>query len=382
MPLSPFKESSSGGSGNAAGSEDPHGSAVSGVRQSCLKKERKDRSRSPVKGDEKRTRLEEDSDEMEVQVVSHSNSVSGQIPPLPGFKSGGPLSNAEVFGHDGGDGKEGEKGEEKGKGKGKGEEGGEDKEDDPSLKSVMQAIAKVNLNIDSKFAVVDSKFSKVEAAFESLREDLNKLKESVVSHEIFQALEVRVMKLENEVGKSLNSDMASLRKQLLKLDPAHRSIRISGFVSDSHDSRINQIESMLRDLKLPNMIHAESLFKGLPGNRSLSSVCMVEFPSRTIREDVLTKLQGADFKKSSNKDLMCARAKTTFQLGRNKALHNACDLLKKDPRNRGKVVEIIWQKSDKKDRSREVQVNSEVAFLQDYEDMKGSFMNPFVDLVF
>ena len=73
----------------------------------------------------------------------------------------------------------------------------------------------------------------------------------------------------------------------MKLDPAHRSIRISGFVSDSHDSRINQIESMLSDLKLPNMVHAESLSKGLPGNRSLSSACMVEFPSRTIREDIL-----------------------------------------------------------------------------------------------
>ena len=97
------------------------------------------------------------------------------------------------------------------------------------------------------------------------------------------------------------------------------------------------------------MVHAASLWQGPPGNRSLSSACMVEFPSRTIREDVLTKLQGADFKKSSNKNLMFARAKTTFQLGRNKALHNACDLLKKDPRNRGKVVEMIWQKSDRQE---------------------------------
>ena len=72
MPLSPFKGSSSNGAGAGGSSED-------GGRKSSLKnadrvrKDRKDRSRSPV--GEERADMEEDPDELEVVPVT------GTIPP-------------------------------------------------------------------------------------------------------------------------------------------------------------------------------------------------------------------------------------------------------------------------------------------------------------
>ena len=69
---------------------------------------------------------------------------------------------------------------------------------------------------------------------------------------------------------------------------------------------------MLHDLKLSKMVHAESPFKGPAGNRSLSGVCIMEFQSRSIREDVLSKLQ--DSKSNSKKNLEIARAKPHLNL--------------------------------------------------------------------
>ena len=119
MPLSPFKGSSSNGAGAGGSSED-------GGRKSSLKnaervrKDHKDRSRSPVGED--RADMEEDLNEIEVV-----NPAPGLIPPLPGFKFGGSLSNSEVVSDGGKDGKR--KGGEEGK-----EEGGKGVETEEEVK--------------------------------------------------------------------------------------------------------------------------------------------------------------------------------------------------------------------------------------------------------
>ena len=133
---------------------------------------------------------------------------------------------------------------------------------------------------------------------------------------------------------------------------------------------------MLHDLKLSNMVHVESLFKGPAGNRSLSGVCIVEFQSRSIREDVLSKLQ--DSKSDSKKNLEIARAKTSSQLERNSALRKAEEILKKEAPT--KKIEIIWKKPDSKDKTREVNVDGIPAFRQNISDSSGCFLSPFVSL--
>ena len=76
------------------------------------------------------------------------------------------------------------------------------------------------------------------------------------------------------------------------------------------------------------------------------------------------------------------RAKTEMQLKRNSALRDAEKKLKALPANKGKKISIVWQKTDTKDRSREVTVNDVSAFIQTPEDMSGIFLSPFSDLSF
>ena len=106
----------------------------------------------------------------------------------------------------------------------------------------------------------------------------------------------------------------------------------------------------------------------------------MEFASRAIREQVLGKFQGKSIKDSEQGELQFSRAKTQTQLSRNAALRDAAEILKKDSRVGKLPVEIIWQKTDKKDRSREVQVNSMVVFSQSKDDLSGQFLGKFADL--
>ena len=191
MPLSHFKGSSSSGAGAGGSSED-------GGRKSSLKnadrvrKDRKDRSRSPV-GDE-RAEMEEDPDELEVVPVR------GTIPPLPGFKFGGSLSNSEVGvgGKDGKrkveeegkeeEGKEGET-EEEGKRRKLKEEEERKRKEKISLEDVMGAIQTLSVDVNSKFVSVEN-------CLLEFRAELGALKAEMVSRQMFDKLEARVSDLE------------------------------------------------------------------------------------------------------------------------------------------------------------------------------------------
>ena len=68
------------------------------------------------------------------------------------------------------------------------------------------------------------------------------------------------------------------------------------------------------------------------------------------------------------------------KVARNSALRQAEAALKKDPRIGNKKIEIVWQKEDKKDRVREVQVDSNVVFIQAKDDLIGHFVGDFANL--
>ena len=72
---------------------------------------------------------------------------------------------------------------------------------------------------------------------------------------------------------------------------------------------------------------------------------------------------------------MVDRAKTASQLQRNGFLRKAMDELKKT--NSSQTVNIVWQKEDRKDKSRDVTVDGIPAFRQESDDVKGVFLAPF-----
>ena len=84
-------------------------------------------------------------------------------------------------------------------------------------------------------------------------------------------------------------------------------------------------------------------------------------------------------KSDENGQLEVQWAKTASQLKRNAALARACDLVKKDARANGKVVEIAWKKTGTKDRA--VEMAGAQVFLQTSADLVGTFCSPFQDLV-
>ena len=353
-----------------------------GVRKSSLRQsvrgeppEKKSRADSP---DIDRSRSPVVDGRRDMDGVSVESGSVNVIPPLPGFSEEGKEKEEGEKEKDGSKDlvrppgipdQFSENGNERGNGS-----------SDVSLQSIMSAITNVNSNLDNKFVAVEQKFGIIESAFETLHKELSEVKEKMVSKEMFDSLASRVAMIELNPDGKIGSEVSSLRKQLARLDPAHRSIRIAGFELSQTEDRMKFIEESLSKMSLPKMVSIDHLYKGPAGNRSLSSSCLVEFASRAIREQVLGKFQGSSIKDSKQGELQFSRAKTQTQLSRNAALRDAAEILKKDSRVGKLPVEIIWQKTDKKDRSREVQVNSTVVFSQSKDDLSGQFLGKFADL--
>ena len=74
------------------------------------------------------------------------------------------------------------------------------------------------------------------------------------------------------------------------------------------------------------------------------------------------------------------RAKIDMQRQQNIALRKASDALKSLPACTGKKIEIIWKKSDAKDKDREIHLDGIAVFRQKLDDAKGIFLPPFAHL--
>ena len=94
---------------------------------------------------------------------------------------------------------------------------------------------------------------------------------------------------------------------------------------------------------------------------------MKEFPNKESSGSSVGKLE-------------ITRAKTQIQLSRNAALRQAEEILNKDSRIKNKKEEVIWQKEDKKNRTREVHVDSRIIFIQSKDDLTGNFLDEFANL--
>ena len=100
-----------------------------------------------------------------------------------------------------------------------------------------------------------------------------------------------------------------------------------------------------------------------------------ELSSNSVRESVLKAAEGKSFQDQNRAELVVDRAKTASQLQRNGFLRKAMDELKKT--NSSQTVNIVWQKEDRKDKSRDVTVDGIPAFRQDAKDLKGIFLVSF-----
>ena len=245
--------------------------------------------------------------------------------------------------------------------------------DDGNMKTILEEMRKINLNIDEKF-------SSMQATLAGLRSEMTAIKEEMVIRTVFQSLEHRVTALENLPHASLTTSDSSiiqnLRQQLVKLDPAQKSIRVRGFKEETLSDRVSSIEKAIHDsgLKYQNIEH---VCKGPPGQRVVTDMLVIEFSSRETREKFLADISKKNLRSSGGNELKFDRAKTTFQLQRNAALRNAMANLKSNPQHAGKTIEIVWQNADRKIKDREVRVGDVPAFRQTINDITGVFVPPF-----
>ena len=114
-------------------------------------------------------------------------------------------------------------------------------------------------------------------------------------------------------------------------------------------------------------------------------ISIVELSCRSVREATLAKIGSSKMADGKQGDCEIQRAKTSLQLKRNGAVTKASDKLKQDPRNNGKTVKIAWKIDDPKERgveskTRGVEVNGVLVFLQSPTDSIGMFGAPFQDM--
>ena len=85
------------------------------------------------------------------------------------------------------------------------------------------------------------------------------------------------------------------------------------------------------------MSSLDHIYKGPKGQRELTDICVVEFASNSIREEVIKKFQKrSEINNAKLANLQADRAKTQIQLKRNTALRDALSKIKGDPRNKNK----------------------------------------------
>ena len=120
------------------------------------------------------------------------------------------------------------------------------------------------------------------------------------------------------------------------------------------------------------LINVETIFKGSPGARSPTGVCLVELPTRAIREEVLTVLQSKSLKDSKDSLLVVKRGRTLQQKNRNDALRSALDIIKKSTVTDASKASILWQIEGSAERG--IEIGGTVVFKQVRTDSFGSFV--------
>jgi len=164
-----------------------------------------------------------------------------------------------------------------------------------------------------------------------------------------------------------------LRKQLDRLDPAHKCIALQGFVDNNLTNRLSCIEQMLAGAAgCPKSVACDTIHRGKFDARVPTKVTLIEFASNTDREKALVLLSGKTLHDSTGALLKCKCASTSSQRDRNTKIQNAEKEIQKMC-VKGETVKIEWT-------SRRVLCNNVPAFVQHKEDSSGDFLPPFTNL--
>ena len=96
----------------------------------------------------------------------------------------------------------------------------------------------------------------------------------------------------------------------------------------------------------------------------------MEFANNSDRELAFRLLKDKQLKDGTGRIIECKRALTSMQRDRNTALVKAADLMKKSPHAGSNPVKLDWQ-------NRCVKVSDQPVFIQERDDVTGTFVSPF-----
>jgi len=257
--------------------------------------------------------------------------------------------------------------------------------EEPSLSDLLAEVRKMNLRSETNFQNLSQQIQQQASTFKSelaaLRDDLRTEMVTRTMHaELEQKFEDRISRLEE--GGVANAEIGWMKQQISKLDPANRSLAFREFLNKETGARTKCVEDFLNQIGLKHEIRSiEHVYTGPADNRTLSSVSIVEFASRTVRELALKKFEANPTLKDGQATVKVDRAKTSLQMKRNAALRRALDLIKKESvvRESSAVApEIEWKTEGNKNRS--VKFAGRSVFLQKPGDQTGHFIAPFLHL--
>ena len=133
---------------------------------------------------------------------------------------------------------------------------------------------------------LSTKIDYVQVQFETLKNEIQTVKQEMVTKTIFQSLEDRIHALEH--GGVNNSQMNWMHQQVGRLDPANKSLCLKGFSEKDTAKHFKLIEQLLDSIGHKNSIqNIEHIWTGPKGDRHISPNSVIELTSRTVRESAL-----------------------------------------------------------------------------------------------
>ena len=148
-----------------------------------------------------------------------------------------------------------------------------------------------------------------------------------------------------------------------------------GFGEADLQKRVDSLNKLLSDtVGCASDVSYDHIHKGKRDSRELTKVTLINFRSNSDREKAFLLLKDKSVKDSSGSALSCKRARTMQQKNRSDVLFKAEELINKSC-SQGERIKIDFK-------NRCVTCNSQIAFEQDRESIRGNFVGDFTQLHF
>jgi protein subunit release factor B len=251
-----------------------------------------------------------------------------------------------------------------------------------SIDIVLAAIADLRLEMSTKLENVAMK-----SDLDTLRQNISAETKVAVAHAVdplkseMHDYKLRVEALEKHRSTpptTLSSkSLATLQASINKWDPANRRIAFTGWPDEIPAvDRISQIRTFMADkFQEFRVVDADNFYSGPPTDRKLSKTSFVELASASDQHKFLKKAVDQTFR-VNGVPLAIKRARTDFQNKRNFSVRKAEEIIKSSDAARGQTIEVLWLQ-----KVRQVTVDGVVAFSQPLDEVGGSFLGLFSDLV-